>query len=75
MPIYEFHCKACEHLFEELCKVDTQLDKCPRCGAIEISRKVSRFAAQASGSEGIKQLGGGGHQCGSCQSHNCGSCH
>jgi len=75
MPIYEFYCKACTHIFEELCKIGTQPEQCPRCGAIEIFRKVSKFAAQTNASEGMKQLGGGGHQCGSCHGGNCGSCH
>lgn len=47
MPIYEFKCNACSHLFEELVPVNTtgEGQKCPECGHMGARRLVSAFAA------------------------------
>lgn len=31
MPIFEYRCKTCEYVFEELAKFTDKI-KCPRCG-------------------------------------------
>jgi len=47
MPIYEFKCKTCEDVFEELVPMTTEGDRltCPTCGAIGARRLISAFAA------------------------------
>jgi len=47
MPIYEFKCNACNHLFEELVPMNTtgEGQKCPECGHVGARRLVSAFAA------------------------------
>jgi putative FmdB family regulatory protein len=33
MPIYEFHCAACNETFEKLSRMSQTEQPCPRCGA------------------------------------------
>ncbi|MCU0661026.1 MAG: zinc ribbon domain-containing protein [Myxococcota bacterium] len=43
MPIYEYHCEACNHDFEVIQKVnDAPIRMCEACGNNEAKRKVSR---------------------------------
>lgn len=46
MPIYEYRCNACRKRFSVLVGVVAQDDplQCPRCGATEVTRLISRFA-------------------------------
>ena len=45
MPLYEYHCLACDHVFEELCSLSEASKKkpCPDCGK-RAPRIVSSFA-------------------------------
>lgn len=47
MPIYEFKCKTCAGVFEELVPMNTEGERltCPSCGAVGARRLVSAFAA------------------------------
>lgn len=39
MPTYEYQCKACNHLLEELQKItDAPLEVCPACGQSTLKR-------------------------------------
>lgn len=52
MPIFEFVCKDCELIFEELIfgfKTDGVV--CPSCGGEQVRKKMSTFASK-SGSDG-----------------------
>jgi putative FmdB family regulatory protein len=40
VPIYEFKCRACEHVFDELVKLG-QTPDCPSCGGNDLERLVS----------------------------------
>ncbi len=44
MPIYEFRCEDCGHVFEELVRFgdDPEL-KCPECGGTDTRKAVSLF--------------------------------
>ena len=44
MPIFEFRCAACSHIFEKICVNSTdQVDLvCPECGATTLERVVSQ---------------------------------
>lgn len=42
MPIYEYACKKCEHVFDVLQKMsDEPLKFCPECGAPELRKLIS----------------------------------
>ena len=42
MPIYEYECKACSHVFDVLQKMsDDPLNYCPECGAPELRKLLS----------------------------------
>lgn len=47
MPIYEFRCAGCSHIYEELCGYDEEGEtlKCPKCGHVGARRLISVFAA------------------------------
>ncbi len=87
MPIYEYRCAKCEHIFEELQGFsDPPPEKCPSCDAKgEVSRLVSRssFHLQgggwyaddysSTGSSGGSGCGGGGSTCsGGGETTSCG---
>lgn len=43
MPIYEYHCAACDHDFEVIQKMsDAPIRKCESCGKNKAKRSVSR---------------------------------
>ena len=69
MPIYEYACGSCQRSFERLVAraADRDTASCPACGAPNLKRRPSRFAA------GRADLGGAsretarpGHGCGRC---------
>jgi putative FmdB family regulatory protein len=47
MPIYEYRCQTCEGRFEVLQRVGAGADglACPACGALQVTRQFSTFAA------------------------------
>jgi putative FmdB family regulatory protein len=50
MPIYEYQCEACGHVFESLQKVsEAPLTKCPDCGAEALTKMVSAPAFRLKG--------------------------
>lgn len=51
MPIYEYGCGDCGHVFEELIMSgEVEPDECPACGTKEVGRLVSSTAFQLKGS-------------------------
>jgi len=51
MPIYEFQCDRCRHVFERLQKLsDPDPDICPECGEQAIRRRLTAPAFRLSGS-------------------------
>jgi putative FmdB family regulatory protein len=71
MPIYEFHCDACDTSFDERVSMSERDQKliCPKCGSKKTGRKLSVVSVGATpGAQG-----GGGHvHSGSC---GCGKPH
>jgi len=52
MPIYEFRCQRCQHVFEVLCKLKEQiLPSCEACADVNVERVVSlcSFSLQGGG--------------------------
>lgn len=51
MPIYAFHCQACDHSFDRLQKMsDPDPDRCPQCGEDAVRRKLTAPAFRLAGS-------------------------
>lgn len=62
MPIYEFKCKKCHHVFEELVfnsNPDPSSIICPECGEKNAEKLMSAFS-----SSGTVSIGGGTASCG-----------
>jgi putative FmdB family regulatory protein len=50
MPIFEFVCKECELIFEELIfGVKTDGVVCPSCGSEQVRKKMSTFSSKSGG--------------------------
>lgn len=50
MPIYEYRCEECGHVFEEIQRFsDPDPEKCPSCGSGEVGRIISRTSFQLKG--------------------------
>lgn len=55
MPIYEFSCKKCGHLFEAL-RLSSRGFKgitCPKCDSKQVEKRMSTFAASAGGTSSV----------------------
>jgi len=50
MPLFEFVCTNCNHLFEELVRSSNSTDEmtCPDCGSSQVEKKISTFASRIS---------------------------
>jgi putative FmdB family regulatory protein len=61
MPIYEFHCDACDTTFDTMTTMNARDQKipCPKCGSKKTGRKLSVVAVggPAAGAQGAP----GGH--------------
>lgn len=51
MPIFDFHCTACQADFERLTKLSDPLPPCPACGSTAVERVLSRLAPAARSGE------------------------
>ena len=50
MPLYEYQCKKCGHIFEKIVKFsDKPIKKCPECGGV-VEQTISAPAVQFKGS-------------------------
>ena len=58
MPLYEYACAQCSQKFSVLVGMTAVSDSalCPRCGASEAMRRVSRFARVRSEDEHLERL-------------------
>ncbi|MGC8927009.1 MAG: FmdB family zinc ribbon protein [Myxococcota bacterium] len=70
MPIYEYRCRVCKNIFEELVRSGEQEINCPECKSKDVEKLISTFANL--GGEGKSQSGS---SCSSCSSGNCSHCH
>ncbi|MBU1701254.1 MAG: zinc ribbon domain-containing protein [Candidatus Eisenbacteria bacterium] len=43
MPFYDYKCRKCDNIFEEMVPIATSDDaiRCPRCGALDSERQIS----------------------------------
>lgn len=64
MPLYEYRCPECGHRFEILQRMGEGAEglACPHCGAGQVEKQFSTFAATTGG--GAQAAGGGNAGCG-----------
>lgn len=67
MPIFEYGCRRCNHVFEQIVLSATEPISCPKCNSDAVDKLISIFSAP--GSRGEASTGG----CG-CTPQTCG-CH
>lgn len=58
MPIYEYKCEACEHIFEKLVLKSDETVVCPMCDSMKTTKLMSS-AAFIGGSSGVSCSSGG----------------
>jgi putative FmdB family regulatory protein len=49
MPLYEYRCEPCAHVFETLVRSADEVPRCPRCGGQTLTRQLSVPAAAQTG--------------------------
>jgi putative FmdB family regulatory protein len=80
MPVYEFSCKNCSHLFDGLYSLGTKAEslECPECKQKTLKRKFSTFDVSSKGGNGdFSSLSGQGSaksKCSSCGGGSCSTC-
>ena len=47
MPIYEYKCKACDHHFEKIVKLN-EMPNCPSCDSAELEKQFTMAAVSTS---------------------------
>ena len=72
MPIYEYHCCACEKEFEKLVFGKEEV-LCPKCGG-EVQKVMSCCNFKSAGGD-FKTSGTGKSGCNTCSSTSCATCH
>jgi putative FmdB family regulatory protein len=79
MPIYEFQCGRCNHVFEVLCRASDEKHRasCTRCASKKTKKlmsvcrtKVERSPYEMAG----RAAGSGSGSCGSCSATSCSTC-
>ncbi len=76
MPIYEYRCNNCNLEFELLI-FSYEEAVCPKCGAKNLTKKVSLVSFMSEGSfseDNTSKFSSGFSSCTSCSSRNCSSC-
>jgi putative FmdB family regulatory protein len=63
MPLFEYHCKKCDHQFELLVMGST-VPTCPACNSKKLEKMLSTFAVSTN-SSGVARKAAPG-PCGSC---------
>ena len=54
MPLYEYSCRSCRHVFEVLVRPqDTDAPTCPSCKSQDLERLLSNFAPSSEGTRSI----------------------
>lgn len=63
MPLFEYHCKKCDHQFELLVMGSTT-PACPECNSKKLEKMLSTFAVNTNGNVAAREAMPG--PCGSC---------
>jgi putative FmdB family regulatory protein len=74
MPIYEYHCEACQQDFECLV-LGSDTPVCPKCNGENVNRLMSicGFVSKSGGGETVTRSAGTSG-CSGCAATSCGSC-
>jgi putative FmdB family regulatory protein len=77
MPLYEYHCKPCDLIFEVLMRSTGDHAYCPRCDSIDVNKLLSVPAtaqtAAARISESVQSKGNGDSAPFGCSRPQCGT--
>ncbi len=73
VPIYEYCCADCQHVFETIVLRPSARVACPACGTENVERRPSTFAV--AGSQREAATSGAGTACGGCRRSSCAGCH
>ena len=75
MPIYEYHCNACDHNFEQIVFGQDEPKDCPLCNSSEVNKLMSAcgFLSKGEGGE-TTSASAGASSCGGCTASSCSSC-
>ena len=74
MPIYEYHCSACNKNFEELVTSSGEKVTCPKCGGKKVKKLMSACAHRSRGADGSTTMSSSAGGCSSCSGGSCSSC-
>ncbi|MDR2406344.1 MAG: zinc ribbon domain-containing protein [Deltaproteobacteria bacterium] len=76
MPLYEFKCRNCGNVYEELVFKSAYEVHCPKCGSADAEKLLSSFRSRSGGGDGISDFSSssGGSPCGGCTASSCAGC-
>ncbi len=76
MPIYEYTCKDCNNMFEEIVLSQDEIPSCPKCDSNNTTKLISTSRHQSSGSAASQSFvpQGGKSSCGGCSGGSCSTC-
>ena len=63
MPIFEFQCSSCGHVFEKIVSANSQDLCCDKCGGSELTKLLSAPSSLSGVKSGGKLPGGGDTGC------------
>ncbi|HEY3380630.1 MAG TPA: zinc ribbon domain-containing protein [Vicinamibacterales bacterium] len=66
MPLFEYKCAACGHLFEHLTRAGVS-PACPKCSSDQLEKQLSVFAVAGTGSSSTPRMPAEG-ACANCPS-------
>jgi putative FmdB family regulatory protein len=71
VPIYEYHCSACNSDFEELVMSREPSIECPRCHGTDVQRILSAVSFSTGAGSFSSSAGS---SCGGCSASSCSGC-
>lgn len=76
MPIFEYKCKKCNKVFEELILLSSSdnVIACPKCGSKDLIKLFSNFGSNVSEESSDLDLGSSPSSCSTCSLDTCNTC-
>jgi len=74
MPIYEYHCNACNKDFEFFQMKKNELPVCPNCRNNNVQKLASRFGLSGGSKDDISSQSSTSSACATCHSGSCSTC-
>jgi len=76
MPIFEYKCRKCNKIFEELILSSNSTNeiKCSECGNKDVIKLFSNFSSNPSEESSDFDLGSTSSSCPTCSTNTCGTC-